>query len=183
MTLATGDLATPGGEQIRFPWRIAWSPTEEAIAVWTRRPGQDYDAERTPLYLLEPRTGAVTDLNPERARVTMPAWSPDGRSLAYLESWDRLRVRSLDGEDRTILLAAPGTDFLSWSPDGSALVIAGGGRPTMIARLSGEGAGRVRSLPLAYDTARREAAPPQWAPLNPVPDPRAPTVGGTARDR
>ena len=182
MTPATGALSTPSAGRIAHPWRIAWSPTEETIVVWTRAPGQDYDAERTPLYLLDTRTGDVTDLNPARARVTMPVWSPDGRSLAYLEHPGRLRVRSLAGRDLTFLLPESGTEFLSWSPDGSAIVVAGGGAASMIARLSGAGAGRTTAIPLTYDTNRRQGGPPQWAPLHPAPDPRPPTVGGTARD-
>ena len=53
----------------------------------------------------------------------------------------------------------------------------------MIARLSGEGAGRATPFPLIYDANRRQGGPPQWAPLHPVPDPRPPSIAGTARDR
>jgi hypothetical protein len=112
----------------------------------------------------------------------MAVWSPDGTSFAYLEHWDRVRVRSLSGEDRTVLLAEQGTEFLSWSPDGAALIVAGGGRPSQIVTVSGGGSGRTTAFPLIYDTTRRLAGPPRWSPLNPAADPRPPSVDGTARD-
>jgi hypothetical protein len=112
----------------------------------------------------------------------MPVWSPNGTAFAYLDHWDRLRIRSLIGSDLTILLEAPATEFLSWSPDGSAVIVAGGGRPSQIVHLTGERVGTVATLPLFYDTNRRQAGPPQWSPLNPLPDPRPPSVGGTAWD-
>jgi Tol biopolymer transport system component len=182
VTTATGEIASPSAGRIAHPWRVAWSPTQETIVVWTRGPDQAHDAERTPLYLLDVQTGALTDLNPGRALVTMPVWSPDGRSLAYVEHWTRLRVRSLDGDDRSFLLDSPGTEFLSWSPDGAAIVVAGGGQPSLLVWLAGENAGRSTAFTLRYDTSRRQAGPPQWSPLHSVPDPRAPSVGGTARD-
>jgi Tol biopolymer transport system component len=180
--LATGALSRPDSGRISFPWRVAWSPSREALLVWTRAPGQAYDADRVPLYLLDMIAGSSTDLNPARARVTMAVWSPDGASFAYLEHGDRVRVRSLAGQDRTVLLAEQGSEFLSWSPDGAALLVAGGGRPSQIVALSGNGSGRSTAFPLNYDTTRRLAGPPRWAPLNPVPDPRPPSVGGTAWD-
>jgi Tol biopolymer transport system component len=113
----------------------------------------------------------------------MPVWSPDGRALAYVENGDRLRVRALDGTDQTFLLPELGTEFLSWSPDGSAVIVPGGALPSMIARLTGDGAGQVTTLALQYDTNRRQSGPPQWSPLRLAPDPAAPSVAGTARDR
>jgi Tol biopolymer transport system component len=180
--LASGVLSRPDNGLISFPWRVAWSPSRELALVWTRAPGLAYDAERTPLYLLDLSTGLARDLNPNRAEVTMPVWSPDGRSFAFLDHGDRLRVRTLNGGERTVLLPEPGTEFLSWAADGSAIVVAGGGRPSQIVRLAGEGAGRSVAIPLIYDTNRRQAGPPQWSPLHPLPDPRPPSVGGTARD-
>jgi Tol biopolymer transport system component len=180
--LTTGALSRPDGGRISFPWRVAWSPSREAVVVWTRAPGQAYDADRVPLYLLDMTTGLATDLNLGRARVTMAAWSPDGASFAYAEHGDRVRIRSLAGGDRTVLLVEQVTEFLSWSPDGAALIVAGGGRPSQIVTLAGAGAGRSTAFPLIYDTTRRLAGPPRWAPLNPVSDPRPASVGGTAWD-
>jgi len=80
----------------------AWSPDGTQIAYVTKR-GTDPDRHLNfDIYLIEPRAGAVerqltrfegTDLNPEWE--TRPAWSPDGKRIAYLQG----------GEDKWVYYA------------------------------------------------------------------------------
>jgi Tol biopolymer transport system component len=90
----------------------------------------------------------------EQAGATRPAWSPDGRSIAYLATengTEQLFVRSLDAEQPTQLTRGSDTieGGLGWSPDGTrvyfhrnedlASVGIAGGEATVIARGPGEG--------------------------------------------
>ena len=84
--------------------------------------------------------------------------------------------------DSLVVLDDEPSEFLTWSPDGTAVLLAGGGRPSQIVRLSGEGAGIPEPFLLVYDTNRRQGSPPQWSPLAPAPGPRPASTGGTARD-
>jgi dipeptidyl aminopeptidase/acylaminoacyl peptidase len=92
-------LLTPGDHD---EWAPAWSPDGKQIVYGSKR-GADPDRTlNSDLYLIEPRAGASerqlttfsgSDLDPYWE--SRPAWSPDGRQVAYLRS----------GEDKWIYYA------------------------------------------------------------------------------
>ncbi len=182
LTLATGAIAEIGAGQIVDAWRLAWSPSDEELLVYSRGTRMAYDADRTAVWLVNTRTGTVEDINPWRARVAMPVWAPDGSRFAIPEGEATLRVHWRDGrEDRTVL-SSPISAVLTWSPDGSTVIV-----PT----LSGQdaylvpidsGQGGPISIHLTYDTQSRLAGPPQWSATNPAVVPGPPSAGGTALD-
>ena len=57
--------------------------------------------------------------------VTLPAWSPDGSTLAYMDG-NRVILRDAAGATREVLTARKGVEnqSLAWSPDGAALLFA-----------------------------------------------------------
>ncbi len=182
LTVATGAITQIGAGQIVDAWRLAWSPTDEALLVYSRGARMSYDADRSAVWLVDTRTGTVEDVNPWRARVAMPVWAPDGSRFAIPEGDATLRVGWLDGREVRIVLPGPIAPVLTWSPDGSTVIV-----PT----ISGQDAylvpldtdqGAPVTIPLAYDTQSRLAGPPQWSAINPAVSPRPPSVGGTARD-
>ena len=137
--VATGkaELLTPGDHDEDLP---AWSPDGTQIAYVTKR-GADPDRHLNfDIYLIEPRAGAVerqlthfegADLDPDWE--TRPAWSPDGKRIAYLQG----------GEDKWVYYAparlavvdvASGKETLAtdldrwfakprWSKDGRSLYV------------------------------------------------------------
>ncbi len=67
-----------------------------------------------------------------------PAWSPDGKELAYvvqrgnLTPWidNQVRVRDLaTGQERVLPKASGAVRSIAWSPDGASLVMCGGSQP------------------------------------------------------
>jgi dipeptidyl aminopeptidase/acylaminoacyl peptidase len=89
--LATGqaELLTPGDHDEYLP---AWSPDGRQIAYVTKRGGDPDRHLNWDIYLVDARTGAAerrltsfagADLDPEWG--TRPAWSPDGKRIAYLQ--------------------------------------------------------------------------------------------------
>lgn len=184
VTLASGAVEEVAAGEILSPWRSVWSPVSEQILVYTREPGMSYDRDRSSLYLVDATTEAVRFVDTESARITMPVWSPDGQQFAYAEGAKTLRIRAAvpGAQAYRIPTRYPISRFISWSPDGNALIAAAetDDNPSTVVRF--DGGVTTTTIALDYDTDRRHAGAPQWGPgrLYPVSGP--PTVAGTARD-
>jgi dipeptidyl aminopeptidase/acylaminoacyl peptidase len=182
ITPATGVIENLGQGRISGPWRLAWSPAAEAIIVATRSPGMSYDADRSSLYLIEPGTGRIEDLNPRGEKVSMPVWSPDGLRYAYVVDDTTIRVRDLDGTATWTTLDRAVNGALTWSPGGEAIFALGppGGASYRIPL--GAQLGQEQAISFAFDPDTRQAGTPQWSAINPAPPPAPATAGGTAHD-
>src|SRR6266536_2263375 len=79
-------------------------------------PGPD---EQPDIYLVSPLGGLTTDVTPDPVGwQAEPAWSPDGRRIAYVG--DGIHVVNADGTGDSLILSGdniPGGP--QWSPDGS----------------------------------------------------------------
>jgi Tol biopolymer transport system component len=83
-------------------------------------------------------TPFATDAEPESS----PAWSPDGKSIAYLKTvdgWSQVFVRTL-GIDSPTQVTSLSVDALApmWTPDGARLMFLSGGSLWSISRAGGE---------------------------------------------
>ena len=186
-TLATGAIANVSAGRIAHPWRVAWSPADDRLLVYTRDPGMSYDRDRARLALLDAGTGAVGDIVTGGERVTMPVWSPTGDRLAYVAGEETLVVREVNGGSRRLDLATTISRFLAWSPDGRALVAVAESPadPSFLVPLDDPDAvPPIAPTPirLDHDSDRRNAGAPQWSPVHPAEVPGRPTVEGTGLD-
>ena len=142
-TLSTGEykeISLPlNVSAARYP--LAWSPDGERIAFV----GWSYDADhfdgRIGIWVIRPDGSELARISDAASG---PAWSPDGQRIAVAVPADEFDVAfysfAADGSDSVLVgsnLAAPwgslfgnpwiGNLNLSWSPDGSALLLKGFG--------------------------------------------------------
>jgi Tol biopolymer transport system component/imidazolonepropionase-like amidohydrolase len=130
---------------------LAWSPDGAEVA-WSAGPFGEED-----LFAANTRTGAVRKVTALRGREALPAYSPDGRYIAFMHQDKSGALRIVDahaaqpiGDVAKARDVAPGevgwtrpTDtYPQWSPASDALLLVGAsnpGQPTTatIARLSG----------------------------------------------
>jgi len=88
--------------------------------------------------------------------VGQPAWSPDGRSLAFARA-DGIHVVTLDGAERTIASSVQEPRGVAWSPDGTRIAFGDGGAVFVAAADSSTAPQRVAG-PFA------DLGPLSWAP-------------------
>ncbi len=53
--------------------------------------------------------------------ISAPTWSPDGRSVAFVDQQRRIKVASVEDDSDTARVVATGATNVAWSPDGSRL--------------------------------------------------------------
>lgn len=104
--LETGDVrAVEGAPDLGAPIRTvaSWSP----LGPWIAFQGEDESAEAD-IYVARADGGGLRRLTPDRGEERHPAWSPDGRRLAYTALGDEgadgdLSVIGVDGDGREML--------------------------------------------------------------------------------
>ena len=94
--------------------------------------------------------------------VAYPAWSPDGKSIAYVENW-AIYVRPTDGGRSRLLSAGSAAHSLAWSPDGKWIAFVSGNPVFTLRRVSLGQLDQPRERGAELDLGRarewREASP------------------------
>jgi serine/threonine protein kinase/Tol biopolymer transport system component len=138
---------------------LAFSPNgQQAAFTWDGETGGDAH-----VYIKLIGTGSALALSSEPGPDSSPAWSPDGRSIAYAHAADRmeiLTVPALGGAKRkvaSIAAAAPdgNSRVVTWSPDGSSLLVSN--------QESSQNPAAIFSLSLQDGRKRRLTSPPPSA--------------------
>ena len=167
--------------------RVLWSPAGDRLLAFGRSGSPNAATGRASLSLatIDAQSGEVRFVRHAihgTGLLWSPAWSPDGRRIAFVDRATDVVVVGPEGErrletDRDLV----GT--VSWSPGGKEILVASGdpGRPFVVVD-TGAPVLRGRPLPLAYLPGSPPGVP-QWGPATPPLDPAPPGRYGTALDR
>ena len=122
------DITRPGRSvevESGSPLFWSWSPNDRHIAVHTGGSRSVCEEARLVIYNTDEGCEEVARLMPGEFRT--PAWSPDGKRIAYVEAGDsqeeRLAIYHLADGVSEIVRPVEGHSALLWSPDGRYLAI------------------------------------------------------------
>ena len=128
LRLELADVRCPGETVVverGSPLFWSWSPAENLLAVHTGGSGSVYEDARLAIFDTREGCERIALLTPGEFRT--PAWSPDGRRIAYVDAGidgrEVLAIYRLEDSVSEIVQPVDGHSAMLWSPDGRYLAI------------------------------------------------------------
>jgi dipeptidyl aminopeptidase/acylaminoacyl peptidase len=107
------------------PGAVALSPDGRRVAFTVTEANWDENSYETEIFLIDSAGGERVQLTRARKSSLAPAWSPDGRSLAFIsDRSDKRQIYAISpagGEARALTNVEEGVGGFEWSPDGTRI--------------------------------------------------------------
>jgi dipeptidyl aminopeptidase/acylaminoacyl peptidase len=101
------------------------SPDGTRVAYTVREADWDGNAYETQIWIADVASGRTHQLTNSRKSSSAPAWSPDGRRLAFIsDRSDKRQIYAIDpdhGEAAPLTTREEGVSSFAWSPDGRTI--------------------------------------------------------------
>ena len=108
--------------ELKRPGAVALSPDGKRVAFTVTETNWDENAYETEIFLADTAGGSPIQLTRARKSSSAPAWSADGRQLAFVsDRTDKRQIYLIDpsgGEARQLTSTDDGVNGFAWSPDG-----------------------------------------------------------------
>jgi Tol biopolymer transport system component len=128
----TADVVAEAGPEVRFSYRVADSATFTARQIRDVAPSPDGSrlafSAMDRLYIMDLPSGQPRRLTDFNVGEFLPAWSPDGKSIAFVtwagEAGGNIYRVAADGKSKPQLLTRAAALYYepAWSPDGKRIV-------------------------------------------------------------
>jgi len=107
--------------ELKRPGAVALSPDGKRVAFTVTETNWDENAYETEIFLADAAAGTPIQLTRAKKSSSAPAWSPDGRLLAFTsDRTDKRQIYLINpsgGEARQVTSAEDGVNGFAWSPD------------------------------------------------------------------
>ena len=104
---------------------VTLAPDRKLVAYVVREANWDENALETEIWLADPASGETRQLTNAKKSSDAPAFSPDGKRLAFAsDRGEKRQIFLIDprgGEAEALTTAEDGVSAFGWSPDGSAI--------------------------------------------------------------
>jgi Tol biopolymer transport system component len=156
---------------VRDIWSVAWSPSGEDLLLYSLFGQTWYEPPATSIRVLHRLTGKIDQVARTDEQPTMPFWSPAGDQFAFTVDEQTIVISDTKGERHTLEAAEALSGELTWSPDGTALLLApwDADTPSSVVDLSS-------TVAIEFDASPPFISPPQWAPAVAIPPAENPSL-------
>jgi dipeptidyl aminopeptidase/acylaminoacyl peptidase len=127
-TLRAAETRVPTIDQLlelKRPGAVAMSPDGTRIAFTVTETNWDDNAYETEIFVVDARGADPIQLTRARKSSSAPAWSPDGRWLAFIsDRSDKRQIYAISphgGEAAPLTNVEEGVGAFEWSPDGKSI--------------------------------------------------------------
>lgn len=176
-TLGSGSFENLTEGAVRDVWSVAWSPLGEDLLLYSLFGQTWYEPPSTSIRMLDLPTGEIDQIAGIDVQPTTPVWSPDGTRFAFTAREKTIVLSDPEGNMETLDSGEPLSGELTWSPDGTALLLApwDADSSTILLDLSGPERD-VSSVSFEFDASPPFISPPQWAPAVALPPAENPSL-------